>query len=233
MTGTEVTASAGEVSAPAGEVSAPATDVSISPGDLALGLDKLQIFELVQLERLWRDLGEWDKVADAYTDDAVIRTAWFHGNARDFAEGSKVMADRGRHSKHPIWPIYARVNGDRALVESRSQIQNRSEIDGVAVDTVQYVRFVSRVRRTPRGWRLVTFEGIYEKGTIAPVNPNDTVPIDWADVAAATPRTSYQLHAWALSRRGYSIPDDLLGDDQPQQVRDFYAAEDAWLLSDG
>ena len=129
------------------------TEVSASAGDLALALDKLQIFELVRLERLWRDLGEWDKVADAYTEDGIIRTSWFHGNARDFAEGSKVMAERGRHSKHPIWPVYARVNGDRGLVESRSQIQNRSEIGGVAVDTVQYVRFVSRVRRTPAGWR--------------------------------------------------------------------------------
>lgn len=198
--------------------------------DLALAADKLQIFELVRLERLWRDLGEWDKVAEAYTEDAIIRTSWFHGNARDFAEGSKAMADRGRHSKHPIWPVYARVNGNRALAESRSEIQNRSEIGGVGVDTTQYVRFCSRVSRTPVGWRLASFEGVYEKGTIAPVNPADTVPVDWAEVTAATPRTSYQLHAWAMSRRGYSIGDDLLGDDQPQQVRDFYAAEYQWLL---
>ena len=201
--------------------------------DLALAVDKLQIFELVRLERLWRDLGEWDQVAAAYTADAVIRTSWFHGNARDFAAGSKVMADRGRHSKHPIWPVYARVHGDRALVESRSEIQNRSEIDGVAVDTTQYVRFCSRVQRTPGGWRLASFEGIYEKGTIAPVNPADTVPIDWADVIASTPRTSYQLHAWAITRRGYAVGDDLLGDDRPDQVREFYAAENEWLLAGG
>jgi hypothetical protein len=204
-----------------------------SGGDLALALDKLQIFELVRLERLWRDLGEWDKVAAAYTEDAIIRTSWFHGNARDFAEASKLMAERGRHSKHPIWPVYARVSADRALVESRSEIQNRSEINGVGVDTTQYVRFCSRVCRTPAGWRLASFEGIYEKGTIAPVNPANTVPVDWAEVSAATPRTSYQLHAWAMIRRGYVVPDDLLGDDRPQQVRDFYAAENKWLLEDG
>jgi hypothetical protein len=208
-------------------------DLSVVSGDLGLALDKLQIFELVRLERLWRDLGEWDKVAEAYTADAIIRTSWFHGNARDFAAGSKEMADRGRHSKHPIWPVYARVHGDRALVESRAEIQNRSEIDGVAVDTTQYVRFCSRVQRTPEGWRLASFEGIYEKGTIAPVNPADAVPIDWAKVAASTPRTSYQLHAWAITRRGYPVGDDLLGDDRPDQVREFYAAENRWLLAGG
>lgn len=208
-------------------------DLSVVSGDLGLALDKLQIFELVRLERLWRDLGEWDKVAEAYTADAIIRTSWFHGNARDFAVGSKEMADRGRHSKHPIWPVYARVHGDRALVESRAEIQNRSEIDGVAVDTTQYVRFCSRVQRTPAGWRLASFEGIYEKGTIAPVNPADPVPIDWAKVTASTPRTSYQLHAWAITRRGYPVGDDLLGDDRPDQVREFYAAENRWLLAGG
>jgi len=201
-----------------------------SDADLALALDKLQLFELVRMERLWRDLGAWDKLAAAYTDDAVIRTSWFHGNPKDFAEASKVMAEGGRRSKHPIWPVYALIHGDRALVESRSQIQNRSVIGGVPVDTIQYVRFVSRAHRTPAGWRLATFEGIYEKGTITPVNPADTVPIDWTEVTSTTPRTSYQLHAWAITRRGYSVPDDLLGDDHPQQVRDFYAAEHRWLL---
>jgi SnoaL-like domain len=204
-------------------------DQTASAADVALAVDKLQIFELVRLERLWRDLGEWDRLAAAYTEDAIIRTTWFCGHAQEFAEGSREMAGRGRHSKHPIWPIYARVNADRALVESRAEIQNRSEIGGVAVDTTQYVRFFSRVCRTSAGWRLGSFEGIYEKGTIAPVNPADTVPIDWAEVTAATPRTSYQLHAWAITRRGYTVGDDLLGDDRPEQVRDFYAAENRWL----
>jgi hypothetical protein len=208
-------------------------DVTASAADVGLAVDKLQIFELVRLERLWRDLGEWDELAAAYTEDAIIRTTWFCGHAKEFAEGSKVMADRGRHSKHPIWPIYARVNADRALVESRAEIQNRSEIGGVLVDTTQYVRFFSRACRTSAGWRLGSFEGIYEKGTIAPVNPADTVPIDWAEVTAATPRTSYQLHAWAIMRRGYTVSDDLLGDDRPEQLRDFYAAENRWLSGSG
>lgn len=206
-------------------------EVPASNDDIAVVLDKLQIFELVRLERLWRDLGEWDKNAEAFTDDAVIRTTWFHGNAKEFAEGSKTMAERGRHSKHPIWPVYALVNGDRALVESRAEIQNRSEIDGVPVDMTQYVRFVSRVCRTPAGWRLGSFEGIYEKGTIAAVNPADVVPVDWAEVTGTTPRTSYQLWAWAMTKRGYSVAHDLLGDDRPEQVREFHAAEKRWLLS--
>lgn len=192
--------------------------------------DKLAIIELIGLERLWRDTGEWDRVADCFTEDAVIRTTWFEGNAREFALRSKEMAENGRHSKHPITPIYVRIVGDRALVESRAQIQNRSQLDGVLVDMTQYVRFFSRALRTVDGWRLGSFEGIYEKGTIAPVNPDDHLPFDWAEVEASTTRTSYQLWAWSMSRRGYTILDDRIGDDRPDEVRAFYASEEQWLL---
>lgn len=199
------------------------------PPDAQMLADKLAIIELAGLERYWRDIGLWDNVAECFTEDAVITTTWFEGNAREFALRSKEMAEHGRHSKHPIHPIYVRINGDRALVESRAQIQNRDTLDGVEVDTTQYVRFFSRVQRTRAGWRLASFEGIYEKGTIAPVNPNDTVPVDWSEIERCTPRTSYRLWHWSMSRRGYTIPDDRIGDDDPDGVRAFYASAEAWL----
>jgi SnoaL-like domain len=201
--------------------------------DPATIADKVAIAELIQLERLWRDTGEWDDVAACYVEDAVIRTSWFEGSPGDFAEQSKAMADKGRHGKHPLTIVYVLVDGDRALVESRSVIQNRLPVGAVMVDMEQYVRFVSRVARTEKGWRLVSFEGIYEKGRIAPVDPNETVPITWADVEAIVPRPAYQLHAWGMALRGYSIPDDLLGDDRPEERSAFYAAELDWLAGRG
>lgn len=199
------------------------------PPDPQTLADKLAIIELVGLERYWRDTGEWDAVAECFTEDAVITTTWFQGNAREFALRSKEMAEHGRHSKHPIHPIYVRINGDRALVESRAEIQNRDVLNGVEVDTTQYVRFFSRVERTAVGWRLASFEGIYEKGTIAPVNPNEQVPIDWSEIENSTQRSSYRLWYWSMTRRGYSVPHDRIGDDDRERLRAFYAAEEAWL----
>jgi hypothetical protein len=190
-------------------------------------LDREAIFELIRLERFWRDQGQWDRVASAFTDDAIVRTTWFEGTAAEFAEASRVMAVNGRHSKHPIWPITARIVGDRALAESRAEIQNRSDIDGVEVDMIQYCRFCSRAERTPDGWRLASFEAIYQKDTIAPVNPADVVPIDWAEVSAYRP--AYRIWAWAMQRRGYTVSQELLGDDRPDLVQAFYAAEEHWL----
>lgn len=120
------------------------------PMDLATMADNLAIIELVGLERLWRDTGEWDQVAEAFTADAIITTTWFQGNAREFALRSKEMAERGRHSKHPVQPIHVRIRGDRALVESRAQIQNRDVFEGAIVDTTQYALLVAGGARAGR-----------------------------------------------------------------------------------
>jgi len=192
-------------------------------------VDQEAIFRLIRAERFARDSGDWDAVAGAYVEDSYVRTTWFEGTGEDFAKESRAMAENGRHSKHPIWPIYAKVNGAKALAESYSQIQNRSVIDGVSVDMVQYCRFFSRLLRTTSGWRLASFEAIYQWDTISPTNPADVVPIDWSETNGL--RESYRIWAWAMQKRGYVVSLDLLGDDRPDLVRDFYREADEWLAA--
>lgn len=190
-------------------------------------VDKQAIIEAVRLERFWRDQGEWEKLADAYTEDSKVRTTWFQGTGREFAEGSRDMAERGRRSTHLITPTHIRVNGDRALCESLAEIHNRSLLEGVEVDTIQYCRFFSRLRRTPEGWRLASFDGIYHKDVIAPVNPADELPVDWEEMRSLRP--SYRVWAYMISRRGYEVTQDELGDDRPDLLEPFYRAAEEWL----
>ena len=190
-------------------------------------LDELDIFRLVRSERFARDQGDWEGLASHYIDDSHVRVTWFTGTGAEFAKMSRDMARNGRHSKHPIWPIRARVVGDRGLVESYSQIQNRSVIDGVELDMTQHCRFFSQVVRTDAGWKMKSFEAIYQKDSIAPVRPADEVPIDWDEVCRYRP--SYRIWTWAMVKRGYSVPDDLPGDDRPDLVAAFYAQMAAWL----
>ena len=173
---------------------------------LAEHLDKQAIAELVRMERFSRDRGEWDRLADCYTEDSRVRTTWFEGTGREFAVASREMAAKGRLSTHLVTPTHIRVNGDRALVESLMEIHNRSTIDGVEVDTIMYGRFFSRVRRTAQGWRLASFDGIYHKDVIAPVNPAQKIPMDWNDVNRFRP--SYRIWAYMFTRRGYKVTDE-------------------------
>jgi SnoaL-like domain len=193
--------------------------------------DRQAIADLVRLERFHRDRRRWDELAEDYIEDSRVKTTWFEGTGREFAAASREMAQRGRESIHLIAPSEIRVNGDRALCESNAQIVNRSVLHDVEVDMVQYCRFFSRVVRTPDGWRLASFDGIYHKDTIAPVNPGDTVPIDWD--ALRDLRPSYRIWAYAISLKGYEIGQDELGDDRPDLLEPFYAAAERWLAGEG
>jgi len=203
--------------------------VSVRESERALAelLDREAIFDLLRLERFWRDQGEWERLAGCYVEGARVRTTWFDGTAAEFVEASRRMARNGRHSKHLITPTHLRINGDRALAESLGQIHNRSTFDGVEVDMVQHCRFFCRLRRTAAGWRLASFEGIYQRDTIQPVDPGQRLALDWDEVRRHRP--SYRIWAYALSREGYDVPEDRVGDDRPDLLRAFYAAEDRWL----
>jgi hypothetical protein len=189
--------------------------------------DRLEIAELVRMERFHRDRRQWDALAEDYVEDSRVKTTWFSGTGREFAAASRDMMQRGRESIHLITPTDIRVVGDRALSESHAQIHNRSVLHGVEVDMVQFCRFYSRVVRTPAGWKLASFDGIYHKYTIVPTNPSESVPVDWEALAHLRP--SYRIWAYAISLKGYEIAQDELGDDRPDLLEPFYAAAELWL----
>jgi hypothetical protein len=191
-------------------------------------LDKLEIVELIRMERYWRDTAQWDKLAAAYTEDSRVRTTWFDGSGPEFAEASRDMARRGRLSRHLITPTAVRVDGERALVDSYGEIHNRERIEGAEVDILMYCRFFSRVRRSEDGWRLASFDGIYLRDQLTPVEPGASLPIDWAAVEAF-PRPSYRVWAYTLSLKGYEIGTEELGEDRPEQIEEFMATAERWL----
>lgn len=191
--------------------------------------DREQIVELIRMERYWRDTAQWDKLAAAYTPDSRVRTTWFDGSGPEFAEASREMAEgRGRLSRHLITPTAVQVAGDRGLVDSYGEIHNRERIEGAEVDILMYCRFFSRVRRTADGWRLQSFDGIYLKDQLTPVEPGARLPIDWAEVEAF-PRPSYRVWAYTLSLKGYEIGTEELGEDRPELIAEFMKEAERWL----
>jgi SnoaL-like domain len=201
---------------------------SIGSLDAQSLLDEAAVTRVVRLERFMRDQGDWEGLAACYVADSTVRTTWFDGTGPEFAEASRVMAANGRHSKHMIWPASVRVNGDRALSESPAAILNRSEIEGIEVDMVQWCRFFSRLVRTDGGWRFASFEGIYQKDEIRSVWPGEQLPQRWQEEIRPF-RASYRIWAWAMQRRGYGVNHELLGDDRTDLLEAFYAEEDRWL----
>jgi SnoaL-like domain len=194
-------------------------------------LDREEIFDLVRRERHYRDIKNWTGLLESFVPGAPVRTTWFDGPVEAFVEASRnKMSTTGAIisvPKHWIFPTLLEVNGDRALIESPATIFDRLTFDGVEFDVFQYCRFVSRVARIESGWRLASFEGIYQRDHIRSVNPAESPPVDWDLVK--TLRPSYRFLAYTQLRRGYIVNPELLGDDRPDLVERFYAQEREWL----
>jgi hypothetical protein len=190
-------------------------------------LDRTEIFDLVRFERLCRDQRDFTRMVGCYVPNAPVRTTWFEGTVEEFAEASRKKMSSGSQAKHWIMPARLDINGERALVESPALIFDRLTFDGIEFDTFQYCRFVSRVIRTNAGWKLGSFEGIYQRDQMQTVDPRNPLPVDWTVIENLRP--SYKFIGYTQVKRGYKVNPDLLGDDRPDLLAAFYAREQRWL----
>ena len=184
------------------------------------------ISQLIYFERHWRDTGQWDKMRDAYHPESRVRITWFQGNGIDFVEASQKLYHVGQ-SKHRLSPTLVRVHGNRALAETSTVIEARGRLGEIEIDTTTSCRLLNKVRRDDGVWRLASLDAIYEKDTIAPVNPSDPLTID--SELLRTYRPSYRFLCYVLQSVGRSADQTLAGDDRPDLVAALYADAEAWL----
>jgi hypothetical protein len=134
---------------------------------------------------------------------------------------------RTGNSKHWVFPAFAQVAGDRATVESPAMIFNRARIENVEVDFFVFCRFYSRAVREDGVWKLLSFHVFFERDVMKPTNPSEVLPIDWN--LLSTFRPAYKFLSYMQHTRGIKVNQDLLGDDRPEELQVFHAAEERWL----
>jgi len=188
-----------------------------------------EVSQLVLTERQGRDRGWWDQMRSCFAPDATVRLSWFQGTGAEFTAESEKMADRGDTAVHRLGPPVVRHHGDRALVELPAVIEMRTVIDATEADLASRARLYYRAERRAGQWLLASLDPVYERDTLAPAHPGVTLPVRPADVAAFRP--SYRFLAYVFAKRGYTIGDDLYGDDRPAEAADFYAQAFNWLVS--
>ncbi|WP_298283575.1 nuclear transport factor 2 family protein [Novosphingobium sp.] len=185
------------------------------------------LFDLVREERFARDHEQWERLKACYTADSRVRVTWFTGTGAAFADASVAQVRGPSTGRHLMFPMDARIEKDRAVVESDAMIQVRMTKDEVEFDLETCCRFLSWARRTAEGWRLVTFDCIYLKDTLRTLDPEVQLPIDWQDIAKRRP--SYRFLDWLLGASGYPIDQNLAGIDRPETVAALYAEAEDWL----
>lgn len=195
-------------------------------------IDRENVLDLVRRERFARDQRRFDVMADCFHENAWVRTSWYDGiGGQAYVDATrKVMGDHN-FGKHWVFPAYARINGDRALVESPAKIFGRQEIGGVQVDVHTYCRFFSRAVRQSEQWKLLTFHVLWEHSEMRPVIPGEVPELDMELWNAQ--RRSYQVFGYANALRGFIVNPDLLGDDRWDELVEFHQHEDEWLAGKG
>lgn len=191
------------------------------PDDISL------VSQLILHERQGRDRGWWHQMHDTFASDAQVRLSWFRGSGADFVAESRKMTDRGDISVHRLSPATVHIHGDRAFVEISTGIEMRAEVNGVLADLVSYARLLYRAEKRDGSWKIISLDPIYERDTLAPAVPGADLRIDPQHLEHF--RTPYQMLAYHLSERGYSINDDLYGDDRPEEAKKVYADIWRWL----
>jgi hypothetical protein len=89
------------------------------------------------------------------------------------------------------------------------------------------LRIQYRAERREGQWRLSLLDTVYERDWLVPITPGAIVEIAPAELDRY--RAPFRLLAWFLDKRGYSVLDDLIGEDRPQEVAEFYRHEWEWL----
>jgi hypothetical protein len=99
-------------------------------------------------------------------------------------------------------------------------------VNGVEADLVVYGRFLYRMEQRGGSWRISRMDFIYQRDTLAPAIPGTQIPVDPGVLAGL--RRPYRMGAYVFGQRGYTINQELPGDDRPCQVAALYQDAFTW-----
>jgi hypothetical protein len=172
--------------------------------------DRLELRELVENWVLWRDAGDWDRFATVWhPTDGWMTATWFQGPAAEFIAVSKAGFDRGVSILHFLGGHTADVAGDRAILQTKMTINQRSSVDGVEVDVVCTGRFYDFCARHDAQWKIVRRQPIYEQDRLDPVDPAVRLELD-PELLESFP-AGYRHLGYLQSKAGFTVKTGLPG----------------------
>jgi hypothetical protein len=143
------------------------------------------------------------------------------------------MSKGGTASLHTIQPVEVITNKNKAVSISTGSVNVRIISDGVEVDVVSWVRFVTKLTQlegsTGPEWKMLTFDAIYDRDSVSPTQPQ-TEKILTVDLPTGA-RPSYKYLDWSLSKQGFTIRKDLPGTDDAKEMNILLEETEKWLAA--
>lgn len=186
--------------------------------------EKLAITEAVQNWAFARDFGNWNRLRAVFHPNGIMTSTRFTGPAEDFI--AFAAKNRTSRSTHFMGGTSVRLNGNKAIAESRMTLLSRTTLDGIEVDVTCYGRFYDRFVKHEGAWRILRRNAIYEKDRIESVRPGVALKLDDAELARFP--EGYRYLAYVQSRDGSKVD---LGLPTPRSaaLEQLYKEGIAWL----
>ena len=189
-------------------------------------LDRLAIRDLLENWIVWRDAGDWERFASVWHDDGRMFATWFQAHAADFIAGCRKGFDAGIIGLHELGGTSIDVRGTRAVAQSKMQIVQRGDVDGVAVDVTCLGRFVDALEKRDGRWGLVLRQPVYELDRMTPVDPGASLALDEALLASFP--IGYRHLAYLQTKIGFAVYKSLPGTRGPE-IAALLGRMKAWL----
>lgn len=191
--------------------------------------DQAAIRHLIEQWVLWRDSGEWERLASLWHPDGWMAATWFQASAADFIARSRAAWEGGLCVYHVLGGSSVEVAGDRAIAQTRMQIVQRAAVHGVEADVTCLGRFWDALARVDGRWLLRLRQPIYELDWISSVDPVATLRLDPALLASFP--VGYRHLAYLQTGLGFDVARDLPGTRGPAIER-LAAKGRHWLAGD-
>lgn len=195
---------------------------------MELFLERLKITELVQSWALYRDSGDWESLRAIAHPEALMTATWYHGSFDGFIDAIQASWRKGSRSQHFQGGTTVKLQGTRALAQTRMAILVRGSIEGILVDVNCTGRFIDRVEKRMDKWKILRRSVIYEKDRIDPVIPNTTIQLDLERLQKFP--NGYQHLAYLQSINGGQVASDLPTAQGPQ-LESLMLEANEWLYS--
>ena len=194
--------------------------------------DRAILRELLQNWVVWRDSAHWDEFRKVWHEDGRMVASWKQAPFEEFIAASHAGMERGIDILHMLGGSAIRVEGDRAISQTKVEITQRAPIDGVRCDVNCLARHYDFWERRPdvsgvTRWGLVLRETIFDKATMFPVEPGAQIVIDHAlfDQFPA----QYAALAYLQEKAGYTVRRDMAHGWRGPFVEALYRRGEAWL----
>ena len=171
--------------------------------------DRLAIRDLIDNWAMWRDTGRWEDFRTCWHTDGVMMATWFQGGVDAFIEVSQQGFARGARTSHFQGGMSIDLKGRRAIAQTKMQIAQRGQVEGVVCDVVCSGRFYDFLEKREDRWGIVLRQPIYEKDRLDPLDPAATLSLDPGQLKRFP--LGYRHLAYVQSQIGFEIKRDMPG----------------------